>query len=309
VNTRHKPARAQLGNPSFTAFSTAFPHHFVFSSLFRMLSPTIPVHPRNAPVSPIIPVHTQKQGGGALKKLSATSDQRSEGKNKAVPLAAFPGSPLACPPKLQRRRATTSNHSRTIGNCCPTSRARSNIYHHITYPCRRADIFVSRKSHIKSANYRLQRSAFSQLSTVDCALLFSPNSNYSRTYAKQGGWGIRMVTYLEYVGAPTFSFRERNTAIRRGKQKAAERFLSRFCGIGMTERRGPPQKAGATRERERRARHVVPLRERRATHPGRGEAERSLHCAARRTTIRCGRESRAAPVGMTGFGRVCFGRS
>jgi len=28
-----------------------------------MLSPTIPVHPRNAPVSPIIPVHTQKQGG------------------------------------------------------------------------------------------------------------------------------------------------------------------------------------------------------------------------------------------------------
>jgi hypothetical protein len=38
---------------------------FALLSLFRPLSPTIPVHPRNAPVSPIIPVHTQKQGGGA----------------------------------------------------------------------------------------------------------------------------------------------------------------------------------------------------------------------------------------------------
>ena len=40
------------------------PSPFASPSLFRMLSPTIPVHPRNAPVSPIIPVHTQKQGGG-----------------------------------------------------------------------------------------------------------------------------------------------------------------------------------------------------------------------------------------------------
>ncbi len=39
---------------------------FVPSSPLRMLSPAIPVHPRNATVSPIIPVHTQKQGvGGA----------------------------------------------------------------------------------------------------------------------------------------------------------------------------------------------------------------------------------------------------
>src|SRR5208337_340581 len=47
------------------------------------LSPIIPVHPGNSPVSPIIPVHTQKQGGGALKQLSATSNQRLGGKNKA----------------------------------------------------------------------------------------------------------------------------------------------------------------------------------------------------------------------------------
>src|SRR5208282_6874611 len=41
--------------------------------------------------------------------------------------------------------ATNSDHSRTIGNCCPTSRTRSNIYHYIKYPCRRADIFGVRR--------------------------------------------------------------------------------------------------------------------------------------------------------------------
>ena len=37
---------------------------FASSSLFRMLSPIIPAHPRNAPVSPIIPALTQKRGVG-----------------------------------------------------------------------------------------------------------------------------------------------------------------------------------------------------------------------------------------------------
>src|SRR5271157_785775 len=45
------------------------PSPFALSSLFRMLSPIIPVHPRNAPVSPIIPVHTQKQGGGGVIRM------------------------------------------------------------------------------------------------------------------------------------------------------------------------------------------------------------------------------------------------
>jgi hypothetical protein len=41
---------------------------------------------------------------------------------------------------------------------------------------------------------------------------FARKSNHSRTYAKTGGWGgyvfvIHSVTYLKYVGAPTFSFR------------------------------------------------------------------------------------------------------
>ncbi len=42
----------------------ATPSPFALPSLFRLLSLTIPVHPRNAPVSPIIPIHTQKPGGG-----------------------------------------------------------------------------------------------------------------------------------------------------------------------------------------------------------------------------------------------------
>jgi len=37
------------------------------------------------------------------------------------------------------------------------------------------------------------------------------------------------------------------------------------------------------------------------------EAERSLHSAARRAAIRRGGKNRAAPVGMTNFGRLCFG--
>jgi len=47
---------------------------FVLSSLFRILSPTIPVHRRHSPVSPIIPVHTQKQGGGGCSKQNARAN-------------------------------------------------------------------------------------------------------------------------------------------------------------------------------------------------------------------------------------------
>jgi hypothetical protein len=92
------------------------------------LSPIIPVHPRNSPVSLIIPVHTQKQGGGVVFLFPS-----------------LPSPPLL--PLLPSRSslATISNHSRTIGNCCPARRTRSNIYHYITYPCWRADIFGVRR--------------------------------------------------------------------------------------------------------------------------------------------------------------------
>jgi hypothetical protein len=56
------------GNPSGTQGTRPTSSHFPLSSLFRVLSPTIPVHPRNAPVSPITPVLTQKQGGGGISR-------------------------------------------------------------------------------------------------------------------------------------------------------------------------------------------------------------------------------------------------
>ena len=115
----------------------------------KPLSPIIPVHPGNSLVSLIIPVHTSKQGGGALKKLSATSDQRSGCKKKPVLSPDFSGSPLATRHSLARRSfsgggplATNSNHFRTIGNCGLTSRTRFNMYHYITYLCRGADNFI-----------------------------------------------------------------------------------------------------------------------------------------------------------------------
>jgi hypothetical protein len=61
---QNHPGRKQRGRGCCAISSLPTPSSFASASVFRMLSPTVPVHPRNAPVSPIIPVHTQKQGGG-----------------------------------------------------------------------------------------------------------------------------------------------------------------------------------------------------------------------------------------------------
>jgi hypothetical protein len=159
------------------------PSLFALSSLLRLLSPTIPVHPRNAPVSLIIPVHTQKQGVGGYPcydqsshfgNVLARTDLRSpfffralcalRGESHGYRLLslATSHSSLATKSNYSRtsgRLARNSNYSRTYanpgvggkrhsfsrstGNCCPTSRTRSHIYHYITYQCRRADIFAS----------------------------------------------------------------------------------------------------------------------------------------------------------------------
>src|SRR5208283_4206497 len=63
---QNHPGRKQRGRACCAISSPSLASSFVSVSLFRMLSPTIPVHPRNAPVSPIIPVHTQKRGGGDI---------------------------------------------------------------------------------------------------------------------------------------------------------------------------------------------------------------------------------------------------
>src|SRR5208337_1203029 len=52
------------GRRSCAIASLPISSSFASVSLFRMLSPIIPVHPRHVPVSPIIPAHTQKHGGG-----------------------------------------------------------------------------------------------------------------------------------------------------------------------------------------------------------------------------------------------------
>jgi hypothetical protein len=134
------------------------------------LIPIIPLHRRHSPVSPIIPVHTQKQGG--IPPHSATNRSISE----ILPAASsfnilsragrcnsetpFPWSWRSRPlPGRHKESAWTVNcrlttvncpspgvggkkHSLSCatGNCCPTSRTCSNMYHYITYQCRRADI-------------------------------------------------------------------------------------------------------------------------------------------------------------------------
>jgi hypothetical protein len=138
-------------NPPRSGLWTTSPSLFVFPSLFIALCPLFPLHPRNAPVTPLFPLHPQKHGGRGVSLLTSFASLTSS--------ASFPSSfPLA----------TNSNHSRTIGNCCPTSRTRSNIYHYITYPCRRADNFASATDHGKSAIPGSSRNALFQLSTVNC---------------------------------------------------------------------------------------------------------------------------------------------
>src|SRR5208337_4302504 len=81
--TSYTPLATALLSPIIPACPERFLRRVLIDA---PLSLVFPVHPRNSPVSPIIPVHTQKQGGGALKTLSATSDQRPEGKRKADPV-------------------------------------------------------------------------------------------------------------------------------------------------------------------------------------------------------------------------------
>jgi len=152
---QHHPGHRLRGSGCCAISERPTPSSFASSSLFSLLSPIIPVHRRHSPVSPIIPAHTQKHGGGGY--LFSLSDlpslvlaarpvpvglsgacpdpvgMVSPFSRRLSPLATH-HSPLACPPQLWRRRATSSGHSRAIGNCCPTDRTHSFIYHYITYP-------------------------------------------------------------------------------------------------------------------------------------------------------------------------------
>jgi hypothetical protein len=89
--------------------------------------------------------------------------------------ATFSSSPLACPPTLQRRRATNSNPSHSIGNCCPTSRTRSHIYHYIKYPCRRADNFRATPQYTVSTSVSQSRLSLGESTFFSNPLLHAPS--------------------------------------------------------------------------------------------------------------------------------------
>ena len=97
VNTRHTPARLPEQNPPGPTPRPLLPPLFVFPSLFRLqirLSPTIPEHPGNSPVSPIIPVHTQKQGvGGIPRKMRAPITPMFSSAMLTIQLSAIVGAP------------------------------------------------------------------------------------------------------------------------------------------------------------------------------------------------------------------------
>src|SRR5208337_2201088 len=107
------------------------PSPFALSSLFRMLSPIIPVHPRNAPVSPIIPAHTQKQGGGGgypngnVSKICRRADILVSGT-----LLAQCGQDVSCPyGRKHWRRALRVQ-------CVPSGRRRMELFTFVRFHVR-----------------------------------------------------------------------------------------------------------------------------------------------------------------------------
>jgi len=144
------------------------PQTLILRLVFALLPANSFVSPSYAPFarkSFLSPTYAKTGGWGAFSCASFTS------------FASITSVPLATRHSLARRSfsgggplATNSNHSRTIGNCCPTSRTRSNIYHYSKYPCRRADNFVSGTHHCTSAIPGSSRNAFFQLCTVNCRL-------------------------------------------------------------------------------------------------------------------------------------------
>jgi len=141
------------------SFPVQTPDHFFPTLLFSLrlsgrkspLTPIIPLHTRHSPVSPIIPVHTQKQGGwGHLSLIHLPSSLPSLPFPAHLPLSptipALTGTSPVSPiiPALTQPpggRGIRHPFSCATGNCYPTSRTSSNMYHYITYQCRRADIF------------------------------------------------------------------------------------------------------------------------------------------------------------------------
>ena len=115
----------------------------------------------------------QLSTGHLAKDAHPERAARAEGSLRLLPLFSMLASRMPAEASAEEGRsslATHSNHSRTIGNRCPTSRTCSKSYHYIKYPCRRADNFVSGTHHGKRAIPGSPRTAFFQLPTVNSRL-------------------------------------------------------------------------------------------------------------------------------------------
>ncbi len=153
-----------------------------------------------------------------MRERSVASDQRPGGKRKADASPTPSCSPLACPPQLQRRRATrlprailAKGHSplsptnpaplATAGlRVVPAPICTTTLSIHVGAPT-----ILFRERTTASQQFQDRHALLSSncaLLTAYCELLFSPKSNYSRTYepgarksnysrtyAKQGGGG------------------------------------------------------------------------------------------------------------------------
>jgi hypothetical protein len=173
---QNHPGRKQRGRGCCAISSLPIPSSFASASLFRMLSPTIPVHPRNSPVSPIIPVHTQKQGGGGHNEAKEVKEVKEAENNRAFLTPAFTTTSIAivgAPTFLglarllsflrlflnlklttDHSKLSKSNYSRAYaktggGGCLPQKAFSCNpfvfcghVNHSVKYNCRRADIFI-----------------------------------------------------------------------------------------------------------------------------------------------------------------------
>jgi len=200
------------------------PSLFASPSLARLLTPLFPLHPRNFPVTPLFPLLTQKQGGrGYLCSLSVLPSSPlcvypdPVGVSSVVrrSCSAFSLSPLVDPscPEIQGERSlrTPTRHSSrspiipaplatAAPRVVPAPIVTTTLSIHVGAPT-----FLYRERATTNQQIADRDAALSpncQLLTVDCDLFFSPKSNhsrtstrlarksnYSRTYAKTGGWG------------------------------------------------------------------------------------------------------------------------
>jgi len=112
------------------------PSPFALPSLFRLLSPIIPLHRRHSPVTPLFPLHTQKQGGGGhfsahgqmpasiTLKLCYCMLHATQMQNVGAPTYFFPDRNARNQQLADRGTVSTSLCRLLAGGCGPLSSPR-----------------------------------------------------------------------------------------------------------------------------------------------------------------------------------------